>query len=191
MKGYTIVILLQFILAAENHQLTALIGEYSKDLYRFAYRLTLNKYDADDLFQQTWLKAVNNFGMYKEKNFKAWIYQICSNQFKDNYRKAQSYRKVVKDDYATVEIKQYVIDNAKSDEDTFAKVENRETKVMLLEKLDCLPPKKRQPLYMFYYQALSYEQIGSALDIPVGTVRSRIFSAKQDLKKQMEAEAYV
>jgi len=183
-------IFLHLIITTERQELIPLIGKYSKDLYSFAYRLTLNKYDADDLFQQTWLKAVNSFGVYKEKNFKAWLYQICSNQFKDNYRKVQSYKKVVKDDYATVQKKDYVINNAKSSEDVVGQVENRETKIIILKKLNLLPSKKREPLYMYYYQALSYEEIGDKLEIPIGTVRSRIFAAKTDLKKMMEGEVY-
>lgn len=184
-----------FLLLALTEEERQNIGEYVElyghDLYNFALRLTLNKSEAEDLFQQTWLKVVNNIEKYAEDNFKAWLFKICSNQFKDNYRKSKRYKKLVKDDYADRETKDYVINSAKSKEDTLVKVEHRDTKLIMLKKINNLPEKQRKPILMFYYQAMKYDEIAQMLCIPVGTVRSRINTAKKALKKQMEGEAYV
>jgi len=185
------IILLLALTDEEQQKIGEYVELYSHDLYNFAYRLTLKKSDAEDLFQQTWLKVVNNIDKYKEDNFKAWLFKICSNQFKDNYRKSVRYHKLVKDDYSDNEIKDYVINSAKSDEDVLVKIERRDTKLAILTKVNELPDKHREPILMFYYQAMKYDDIAKALSIPVGTVRSRINTAKKMLKKQMEGESYV
>lgn len=185
-------IIFLFALSPEDQQSVIKYVElYSKDLYNFAYRLTLNRSEAEDLFQQTWVKVVDNFDKYNEDNFKSWLYKICSNQFKDNYRKSKRYSQLVKDDFASDEIKDYVIESASSEDNTYIKVERRDTKMTLLKQVQSLPQKQREPIIMLYYQALKYEEISKALDIPVGTVRSRINTAKKSLKKQMEGVQYV
>ena len=79
----------------------------------------------------------------------------------------------------------------KSDEDVLVKIERRDTKLAILSKINKLPQKHREPILMFYYQAMKYDDIAKVLSIPVGTVRSRINTAKRMLKKQMERESYV
>ncbi|MCK5128261.1 MAG: RNA polymerase sigma factor [Clostridiales bacterium] len=164
---------------------------YCKDLYNFAYRLTLNKTEAEDLFQQTWVKVVDKYDQYKIDNFKGWLYKICSNQFKDNYRKNARYKKLVKDDFSDSDTKDFVINTSRSEDSTYIKVELRDKKQMMLEKIYDLPEKQREPILMFYYQSMKYEDIADALSVPVGTVRSRINTAKKTLKIQMEGESYV
>ncbi len=175
----------------EKEKIERLIETYGKELYSFAFRLTLSQHDADDLFQQTWLKVVDHFSALQDNNFRAWVYKVCENQFKDNYRKAKTKKRVIKDDYASNEQKAFVISNAPGLDNPQDEIENRAVKVMILEKLNNLPETKRAPILMYYYQAMNYEEIAEALRIPVGTVRSRIFDAKKILKQQMEGEIYV
>jgi RNA polymerase sigma-70 factor, ECF subfamily len=175
----------------EQQSIIEFVELYSKDLYNFAYRLTLNKANAEDLFQQTWVKVVDNFDKYKEDNFKSWLYKICSNQFKDNYRKSKRYHNMVKDDFASYETKDFIINSVNNDDDTYIKVESRDTKQALLQEIYNLPQKQSEPIIMFYYQAMKYDEIAEALDIPVGTVRSRINTAKVSLKKYMKGAHYV
>ncbi len=185
-------ILYLYALSSEDRQsVVEYVELYSKDLYNFAYRLTLNKSEAEDLFQQTWVKVVDNYEKYSEDNFKSWLYKICSNQFKDNYRKNVRYHKMVKDDFSDSETKDFVINSTKSEDSTYIKVEFRDRKKTLLDKIYDLPEKQKEPILMFYYQSMKYEEIAKALDVPVGTVRSRINTAKKALKNQMEGAGYV
>jgi len=185
------IIFLLALTPEEKQQISEYVELYSQDLYNFACRLTLNKNDAEDLFQQTWLKVVNNIEKYKEDNFKAWLFKICSNQFKDNYRKKVRYNKMVKDDYADSNKKDFVINSAKSSDETEIKVERRDTKLAIINRINTLSEKHREPILMFYFQDMKYEDIAKNLDIPVGTVRSRINTAKKMLKEQMEGESNV
>lgn len=185
------VIFLFALTPQEQQSVIEMVELYSKDLYNFAYRLTLNRSEAEDLFQQTWVKVVNNFDKYKEDKFRSWLFKICSNQFKDNYRKSVRYRKIVKDDFGSSETKDYVINSANSKDDTYIKVEHRDTKKALLHEIYNLPEKQRKPIIMFYYQAMKYDEIATTLDIPVGTVRSRINTAKVSLKKHLQGAHYV
>lgn len=175
----------------ERQSVSEYVALYGKDLYNFAYRLTLNKAKAEDLFQQTWLKVVNNLDKYEDDHFKAWLFKICSNQFKDNYRKDKRYSKLVKDDYADSQTKDFVLTSAQSTENTETKVENRNRKMIILKHINNLPEKQRQVILMFYYRAMKYDEIAEQLNCPVGTVRSRINTAKKTLKLQMEGESYV
>lgn len=175
----------------ERRSISEYVSLYGKDLYNFAYRLTLSRSKAEDLFQQTWLKVVNNLDKYRDDNFKSWLFKICSNQFKDNYRKDKRYQKLVKDDYADSQTKDFVLSSAQSNEHTEVKVENRDRKLIILGHINNLPEKQRQVILMFYYRAMKYDEIAALLKCPVGTVRSRINSAKKTLKTQMEGESYV
>lgn len=185
------IILLLALTPKERQNIGEYVELYGHDLYNFALRLTLNKSEAEDLFQQTWLKVVNNIEKYSEDNFRSWLFKICSNQFKDNYRKKKRYSKLVKDDYADGKIKDYVLNSADSGEDTLLHVERRDIKIIMLDKINNLPEKQREPILMFYYRSMKYEEIATALNVPVGTVRSRINTAKKALKNQMEGEVYV
>jgi len=185
------IILLLALTPEEKQKISEYVELYSQDLYSFACRLTLSRGEAEDLFQQTWLKVVDNIEKYKEDNFKAWLFTICSNQFKDNYRKKARYSKIVKDDYSDNEKKDFVINSAKGNDDTEIKVERRDTKMAIINKINSLSEKHREPILMFYFQDMKYEDIAKDLNIPVGTVRSRINTAKKILKKQMEGESNV
>ncbi len=98
---------------------------------------------------------------------------------------------MVKDDYSDDETKDYVMSSAKSSDDTYMKVERKDTKQAILNLIYDLPEKQQKPILMFYYQAMKYDEIADALDIPVGTVRSRISAAKKSLKQLMEGGSYV
>ena len=185
--------MLIILIASEEvqQQLIALIDTHQKALYSFAFRLTMNKHDADDLFQQTWLNAVKRFSFYEEKNAKAWLFKICLNQYKDNFRRNRQSQRIIQDRFVSTEQKNEVINSAKSTENPQLEVEKKAIRGLIFEKINGLPKKKREPIIMFYYQAMKYDEIAEILNVPVGTVRSRIFDAKRLLKQQIEGEIYV
>ena len=171
--------------------MSILVDTYKDDLYNLCFRLTFNQHDADDLFQQTWIKAAKNASKFENKAFKSWLFKICVNQYKDNYRQIARRKKLVKDDFATTSIKDYLMTKASSSESVEEQVERKHLQALLVSNIDKLPEKQKVPIILFYYQQMKYAEIASVLQVPEGTVKSRINTAKQTLKSVMEGELYV
>lgn len=145
-------------------------------LIAFAMSFTKNIDDAKDLTQETMLKAIRYKDYYKPKtNFKAWIFTIMKNTFINQYR-----RKVRSNTIFDHSTDMYLLNNSKDDKGTpYNQLTNQEIK----EKLNVLEEEYRVPFEM-HYEGFKYKEIAEELDIPLGTVKSRIFIAR---KKLMEA----
>lgn len=168
-----------------------LVDTYKDDLYNLCFRLTFNHYDADDLFQQTWIKATKNASRFENKAFKSWLFKICVNQYRDNYRQISRRKKLMKDDFATTSAKDYVMMVSGSGESVEEQVEKKHIQALLISNIDKLPEKHKVPIILYYYQQMKYAEIASILKVPEGTVKSRINTAKKKLKSVMEGELYV
>jgi len=145
-------------------------------LHSFAYNLTKNSEDAKDLFQETAFRAINN----KEKfrvgtNFKAWLFTIMKNIFINNYRK-KSKSKTIIDSTDNL----YYINSGTS---VVGNGANSNIMMKELTKIiDNLDEGLRIPFIM-HYHGYKYQEIADQLDLPIGTVKSRIFFARKDLKE--------
>ena len=161
-----------------NLEIQNRIDNISSILYSFAYNLTQNVEDAKDLFQETAFRVVNN----KEKfrigtNFKAWTLTIMKNIFINNYRK-KSKLNTISDSTDNM----YYINSGKN------AINNKgESNIMveeLIHMIDTLDEGLRIPFVM-HYQGYKYLEIADHLDLPLGTVKSRIFFARKELKNQI------
>ena len=148
-------------------------------LRAFAYNLTQNMEDARDLYQETAFRAIKN----KEKfnpgtNFKAWLMTIMKNIFINNYR-----RKIKQNTIMDATDDQYFINSA-------VKVDNQaESKIMMDElsnMVECLEEGLKVP-FMLHYLGYKYQEIADYMELPLGTVKSRIFFARRDLKAAIKA----
>jgi RNA polymerase sigma-70 factor (ECF subfamily) len=156
-------------------QLVSLEGS----LERYAYSLTLNKEDAHDLVQETYLKAL----MYKEKyiyndNFKAWIYTIMRNTFINNYR-----RNVRENTHKDNTKETYYLNQPGSNgyEDPASSFAAKE----LAEQVERLDDDLRLP-FMMHNQGYKYKEIAEKLNLNIGTVKSRIFFSRKKLMEQLK-----
>lgn len=183
--------LIEDYIKGDSKAMGILVDTYKTELYNLCFRLTFNKHDADDLFQQTWVKATKSAAKFKNKAFKAWLFRICVNQYKDNYRKTTRRKKVLKDDFKTTSAKDYVLMISNSTESVEEQVERKHLHALLISNIDKLPERQKVPIVLFYYQRMKYSQIANVLNLPEGTVKSRINSAKSKLKAVMESELYV
>ncbi len=155
------------------------LDEFQSFLHHFAYRLTQNKEKAKDLVQDTSLRAFR----YRDKfqagtNFKGWIATIMRNTFINQFRKAKRSRVVSE----PVENLAYSIENKTI---IYNRGEVNLRMEELLQKLNDLADRYRIP-FLMYYQGYEYKEIASHLDIPIGTVKSRLFVARQKLKERIE-----
>ena len=155
------------------------IVKFSNSLKYFALNLTRNDEDAQDLLQETFLKAIQ----YREKftdatNLKAWLYTIMKNTFINNYRRGQK--------------SQSIIDTSK---DLFVinvpqKKEIQTPDGMITQKdiqkaIDELQEEYRVP-FQRYYDGFKYQEIADELNLPIGTVKSRIFLARKRLMELLK-----
>ncbi len=147
-------------------------------LNSFAYNLTKNLEDSKDLFQETAYRALTNRDKFRPgTNFKAWVFTIMKNIFINDYRKKSK--------------SNTIIDNT---ENLFylnsgsAIIGNRaESDIMmqeLLQMVEDLDESLRTPFVM-HYEGFKYQEIADKVDLPLGTVKSRIFFARKELKDKI------
>lgn len=151
-------------------------GQFEALLYSFAYQLTKNEEDAQDLLQETAFKAFKYRNMYQpQTNLRAWLMTIMRNTFINNYRQRKR-RQVLNDQTDN----QYFINSG-----TQVVHNEGETNVTLDEIqqiIDQLEDWMKIP-FLLHYQGYKYDEIAQKLDIPLGTVKSRIFFARKRLQQ--------
>lgn len=182
---------INLFIKGDTDAMSTLVESYKNELFNFCFRLTWSAHDAEDLFQQTWVKAVKNAPKYRHDNFRPWLYKICLNQYRDDRKRAFRARQHIEDGFASTSAKDYVLSTAAAGESVEQQYERRHIQAMLVASIDKLPERLKMPLVMFFYQRMKYSEIAQAIRVPEGTVKSRINAAKKRLKTQLEGELYV
>lgn len=148
---------------------------FERPLKSFAYGFTNNEEEANDLLQETFLKALTYRTKFKVKtNLKGWLYTIMRNTFINNYRKAMRANTIID---RTDE--QYFINSA-STNTGFADPDSVFSHGQILEVVGKLESEYRVPFEM-YNNGFKYKEIAAKLDLPIGTIKSRIFLARKKL----------
>jgi RNA polymerase sigma-70 factor, ECF subfamily len=156
-------------------------------LYNTAYRMTRNPEDAEDLVQETYLKAYRYYDKFEEgTNFKAWLFKIMKNTFINNYRKRQ--QSPAFSDFADIEESF----ESQVNEDSVRQIKNPEEELLenVLDQdvqlaLDRLPPDYRMVVILADLEGFSYKEIADILEVPVGTVMSRLYRGRRLLEAAM------
>jgi RNA polymerase sigma-70 factor (ECF subfamily) len=149
-------------------------------LNSFAYNLTKNSEDAADLYQETALRALSNKDKFRPgTNFKAWSFTIMKNIFINNYRK-----KVKRNTIIDSTDNMYFINSGSI-------VENDAEKNILMKELNRMINSLEENLripFEKHYEGYKYQEIADDLDLPLGTVKSRIFFARKALKSMIQRQ---
>lgn len=149
-------------------------------LQSFAYNLTKDNEEAKDLYQETAFRAMTNRDKFKAgTNLKAWLFTIMKNIFINNYRKKSKKRTVIDttDNMYFINSSSTIISNGAG---TNMQMEE------LHEMITGLDDTIRVPFVM-HYDGYKYQEIADQLELPLGTVKSRIFFARKELKKRIMA----
>ena len=159
-------------------------------LYNFAYNLSYNEDDASDLVQETYMKAFRFIDKYIEgTNAKAWLFKILKNAFINQYRKDS--KRPVKVDFEDVV-------NYHDEEDNTAysgHIDMREEIYQSMmgdevtNAINALPVDFRTVILLCDIEGFTYEEISKILDVPIGTVRSRLRRARNMLKEKLQTYA--
>ncbi|HEX8545889.1 MAG TPA: sigma-70 family RNA polymerase sigma factor [Cytophagaceae bacterium] len=158
-------------------------------LYNFAYRLTLDEDDANDLVQETFLKAYRFFNSYEQgTNAKAWLFRILKNSFINDFRKKS--KEPSKVDYQEVE-SFYNSDDIDENITTDLRVESLQDMIgdEVANALNSLAVDFRTIIILCDLEGFTYEEMAKILDIPIGTVRSRLHRARNLLKDKLREYA--
>ncbi|NDV46711.1 RNA polymerase sigma factor [Paludibacter sp. 221] len=153
------------------------------NMRNFAYSLTLNKEEAEDLLQDTTLKVLDNQEKFAENvNFKGWVLTIMKNIFINNYRKIVRNQTIIDktEDYHLLNLPQN--SGFDSPESSYAVGE-------ISSSIDAFPDEYRIPFSM-HIEGFKYEEIAQTMNLPIGTVKSRIFLARKRLQEQLKDYRY-
>ena len=154
----------------------------AKSLRKYAYQLTRNVEDTNDLVQETMLKAYTYQEKFEEgTNLKGWLYTIMKNTFINNYR-----RMVKRNTFIDNTDNEFFIDSF-----AISEVNKGEQKFIMRDiefAIDKLPLNLKKPFTMSS-KGFKYHEIATLLDIPIGTVKTRIFVAKRQLRAELSGYA--
>jgi RNA polymerase sigma factor (sigma-70 family) len=159
-------------------------------MYNFAFRLTNDEDDANDLLQDTFLKAFRFISSFeKGTNAKAWLFRILKNSFINDYRKKS--KEPSKVDYQEVETTYNSDEDAEVTNTTDLRVEALQDMIgdEIANALNGIPVDFRTVIILCDVEGFTYEEMAKILDIPIGTVRSRLHRARTLLKEKLKVYA--
>ncbi|GJQ30340.1 MAG: DNA-directed RNA polymerase sigma-70 factor [Phycisphaerae bacterium] len=177
----------------DRASLRTLIERHQPDLLRFLIRLTGDVPGAEDVFQETFLQIHLSADTFDPtRRFRPWLFTIAANKARD-YLRRKGRRRMLElsapvdgggnDEPAGSFVDLLEIDLPGPD----ARLDSRETSAKVQKVLDQLPPMLREILLLAYFQRLSYAQMHDELDIPLGTVKSRLHAAVAAFAKKWHA----
>jgi len=149
-------------------------------LYNFAHWLAQNREDAEDVVQETFVKALRGFGSFRpETNFRAWIFQILRNTFLSSQSRLDRRKTVALDPDETLLELPGTMGTAES-----VLIERADAH-LVMQAIDKLPPAFREVLLLCDVEEMSYKEIAEILLIPMGTVMSRLTRARKAVREAL------
>lgn len=172
-----------------------LLDAVGNDLYRFCCRLTRNRMDADDLYQDTFLRALEQQrrldpvsdreqteAIRRNRNF---LMGIAVNLWRNQWRKKKKEQKNL-----SMESDEFLEISLSDEDDIQMNLERKELQARLTMHIRNLPEKLKTVIYLYYAAEMQTEEIADALHIPRGTVKSRLYLARRKLKNSLEGDGY-
>ena len=176
--------LMAAFIVGEAAAMEALYLRYRQSVYSWLLRMTGNAAEAEDIYQDVWLKVIRSASDYRPGNFKAWLWQIVRNKTTDRMRKMSP--SLVLDTPVCVdgEGEQTVVDQLSDDAaaNALMQIEESERKSAVCDAIDALPAAQREVVLLRITGELSFKEIADMLAAPIGTVLARMHNAVKSLK---------
>ena len=174
---------------ADQATFTDVAMEFMPGLYSAALRMTRNRADAEDLVQETYLKAYRSFDSFKEgTNLRAWLYRILTNTYINSYRAAQRRPETADvEDVEDLYLYKRLAGSGGSEPGRSAEDEalERFTDEDVKAALEALPEAFRMAVLLADVEGFSYKEISEITDVPIGTVMSRLHRGRKQLQRRL------
>jgi RNA polymerase sigma-70 factor, ECF subfamily len=159
-----------------------IVGQYWRKVFNVAYKFVGKHDEAEDLTQDIFLKLFKSIGTFDRRaNFQTWLISVSRNLCIDHYRSVRKERQTINRDVDAIDLS--VISH---DQSQLEALEQRDRVALLQRALAALPATLRKAVLMRDLQELSYHEIAKALDLPEGTVKSRINRGRTELARQIK-----
>jgi RNA polymerase sigma-70 factor (ECF subfamily) len=173
------------VLRGRQDQFAVLLERYQRPIFNFIYRFYGSYELSEELTQETFLRCYQFLKSYDpDRKFSTWLYTVAKNLCIDHLKKQRRAREISLDQSLPALERHEAIRSSEADPQV-ACIRSQED-ARLLEALGKLEPTRRVVLILYYFQGLSYQEIGEALSVPVSTVKIRIFRAKKALLEIMK-----
>lgn len=177
-------LLLTRAVAGDEQAFAALVNKYRNRIFNFAYRYCNDRQEAEDLTQEVFIKAYRNLAGFRgESKFSTWLFQITKNQAINRVRMLSRRMRFHMRSNVNSEGEDLIDRVASENPGQHELVQGREEQKVVQRAIQRLAPSFRVALILRDIEDLSYEEIGSILELPEGTVKSRIHRARSELKK--------
>jgi RNA polymerase sigma-70 factor (ECF subfamily) len=163
-----------------------LLKKYKNSVYSLVLRMVRNSQEAEDLTQEAFIKAFNSLASFNEEYaFSTWLYKIATNNCIDFFRKRklQTYSLDKPIQYKDSEIQHEIPDPDLNPEKSIMATERNK---LIKEAINKLPEKYHRAILLRHSEEKSYEEIAEILGLPLGTVKARIFRAREMLNKTLK-----
>ena len=174
---------------ADRRTFTTEAPQYAQQLFAGAVRMTRNRADAEDLVQETYLKAWRAYDSYEEgTNLRAWLFRIMTNTYINRYNAAQ--RRPTETDLDEVEElflyrRLGTIDQSRMNASAEDQMMELFTDDEVRSAIEELPENFRLPLILSDVEGFAYKEIAEILDVPIGTVMSRLHRGRKSMQKRL------
>lgn len=164
-----------------------LVKRYERQVYGFAYRMTGNYDDANDIASEAFIKVYNGIeGFRGDSNFSTWLFRIVTNLYLDHRKRSKCHLNVPLDEYIEFEESSVARQVEDSSPGPLEQVEFGERSSILEKAIGELPEYQRLMVLLFHTQGKSYDEIAEIIGLPIGTVKSRLNRARLALKEKLE-----
>ena len=174
---------------ADQADFVDLAMPFMSGLYAAALRMTRNPTDAEDLVQETYLRAYRGFGGFQEgTNLKAWLYKILTNTYINIYRaKKRRPEQETLDDVEDFYLYRRIggLEAVAADRSPEAEVLDNIPETAVTEAVEALPEQFRMAVLLADVEGFSYKEIADIMDVPIGTVMSRLHRGRKQLQRRL------
>lgn len=176
----------------DKYELARQVDIIGNDIFSFCVYLTQNIHDADDLYQDVWMKACSMINKLDESgNLKAFLFEVAANLWKSHRRKYARRKKIAPEEaFPDYDKDDNPIESIKDDVDVAEQVLNIEKVQRIRKAVERLKPKYKIPVLLFYMQEMNVREISEILHLPEGTIKSRLSRARAQLSKELEDYRY-
>ena len=174
--------------AGDGEAFTVLVGKYKDSIYNYVARMVHDRTEAEDIAQEAFIKAYQALPEFRgTASFQTWLYRIASNLAIDAARRRGRRGSLSLDEPVNAGDGQMVDQLADEEPGPLAQVESWALQQLVQEAIVELSPKLRAVVVMYDLEGLSYQEVAEILGCPLGTVKSRLFNARNQLQEKLAA----